>query len=142
MTRTRTSTLLSIVALLALFAFPGCKGKTGPMGPAGPAGATGPKGDQGLPGPVTRTVMTGHVPAGEQAHFINIPGLDPNDPPLVSVFVGLTPPEWDELPVTWSDTQGNPLVLFASVQFVQQSQPSGITLYFCDDLDYIIVILD
>ena len=140
--RIRTLTWLSIVALMALLVLAGCKGDTGPMGPAGAKGDKGDTGEQGPPGPVTRTVMTGHVPTGQQAYFVEVPGLDSEDPPLVSVFVGLTPPEWDELPLTWQDTQGDALVLFASVQFDTQSQNGGVTLYFCDDLDYIIIVLD
>ncbi|GAB4320944.1 MAG: hypothetical protein Kow0074_11600 [Candidatus Zixiibacteriota bacterium] len=140
MNRLRSMNILTLIATLALLVLAGCKGDTGPMGPAGPQGDPGPQGEQGPQGPpgeVSRTVMTGSVPANDQDYFVSIPGLDMSDPPLVSVFVNLTDPEWDELPIPWFDTNGNPGVnLYASLQ------DGGLTLYNCESLDYIIVILE
>ena len=136
----RNMNWIGLVVVIAMLALIGCEGEAGPTGPAGPQGepgVDGPQGPQGPPGEVSRTVMTGSVPDGDQDLFVAIPGLNMSDPPLISVFVDLTAPEWDELPIPWFDAEGNPGVnLYASIQ------DGGVTLYNCDGLNYIIVILE
>ncbi len=123
--------LFAWLAMLALLALVGCEGEAGPAGPEGPQG---PQGPQGPPGEVTRTVMSGTVPDEAFDHFVSIPELDIEDPPLVSVFVQLTNVEYDELPIYWEDFSTQPL--WASIQ------DGGVTLYNCQALPYIIVILE
>ncbi len=115
----RSLALAGLVLGLALLW--GCTGKQGPTGPRGP-------GD--------RTVKAGTVPIDSTVYFVPISPLNLADLPLVSVFVQVSPDEYDELPFVFQ-FQGDSLVttLYASVR------TGGVTLYNCQALDYVIVLI-
>jgi len=132
----RRSALVFVFAVFVMALFIGCEGDTGPAGPQGLQGPQGEKGDPGEPGSggITRSIMTGKVPAEDSDFEITIAAITLDDLPLVSVFVQISEGEWDELPFYWSDFADQPL--WASLK------EGGLTLYNCQDLNYIIVIIE
>jgi len=124
------SRIIQVVACLALLTYGGCTGKKGPMGPAGP------KGDKGDPGGSSKVLYTGSVPADADSFFVAIPSLHMTDPPLVTTFVEVTPPEYDELPFAIQFVGDTSVALrYASIR------EGGVTLWFCRGLNYIIIVI-
>ncbi len=91
---------LLIIAVI----FMACEGPVGPVGVQGAAGADGingadgEQGIQGEPGPGTRTILTGTVI--DNSDFVDIPGLNPDDPPSIDVYICPTNSECLPLPIT------------------------------------------
>lgn len=119
----RKAGILAALALLVL-GLAGCEGKTGPAGP---------KGDKGDPGESMRIVYTGTVPAEDPDYPVAVEELVFDDFPLVTVFVQISPNEWDELPFYWDQISDQPLWASLGEQVV--------TLYNCNGLDYIILVI-
>lgn len=129
MRQLRNAGLLAVLALLVI-GIAGCEGE---RGPAGPQGEKGDKGDPGDPGGITRVIITGTVPAEDSDFEVAVEELTFDDFPLVTVFVQISPDEWDELPFFWDDISTEPL--WASLA------EGKVTLYNCNELDYIILVI-
>ncbi|MEW5876167.1 MAG: hypothetical protein AB1752_13430 [Candidatus Zixiibacteriota bacterium] len=129
MRQLRNAGLLAVLALLVI-GIAGCEGE---RGPAGPAGEKGDKGDPGDPGGITRVIITGTVPAEDPDFAVTVEELTFDDFPLVTVFVQISPDEWDELPFYWDQLSDQPL--WASLAEGQ------VTLYNCNGLEYIILVI-
>lgn len=85
---------LLIIAVI----FMACEGPVGPAGIQGVAGTDGEQGIQGEPGPGTRTILTGTV--FDNSDFVDIPGLNPDDPPSIDVYICPNNSECLPLPIT------------------------------------------
>ena len=122
--------MVQVAACLALLVYIGCTGKRGPTGPKGD------QGDQGPAGSVTSEVYAGKVPSNQSGYFVAIPSMTLDDPPLVSTFVQVSPGEYDELPLAFVfEGDSTVSLLYASIK------EGGVTLWFCQGLDYIIVVM-
>jgi hypothetical protein len=131
MNNLRRTSLIGLLAIGLLLVFVACEGDTGPMGPPGE------KGDPGDPGPGTRTVITGTVGDAENPYFYSIPGLDLDDPPLLSVYVDIADlDEWDELPVEYTDVDNNAIWAYASMA------DGGVYFYNCPNFPFILIMVE
>jgi len=93
----------------------GITGQDGSDGSDGINGVDGPQGEQGIPGPGTRTVMTGPVASDEM--FITISGLITSDFPSIDVYI--CPPAFACVPL--------PFTVFVSgvASFTTSFQPTN-----------------